>query len=678
MATITDSIGRVLSGRYRIESAVGTGASAHVFCARDVTLKRRVAVKMLHPALAGDGAFLRRFRAEAQAAAALTHPHVLGVFDWGEDDQGPFLVLEYMGGGSLRDLLDAGATLSIPQVVHVGLQAAQGLAYAHSRGFVHRDIKPANILFDEEGRLEIADFGLARALSEAAWTEPAGTTLGTARYAAPEQATGNAVDGRADVYSLALVLYEAATGELPFASDTTIGTLMARVGSRLPGHGALRGPLGPILSDAAAPELSDRIDAATLARRLETLSRELSRPAALPLAGAGGLGVAERLAPGDRTEIGAASLTLRSDLPVDGRAGSGRSGDEPGAHGGSEGPIHGEPTDVLAIAKAVGVAKTDHVNEPPSKESRRTPTIRSIDVAPRRRRWPWLVVLCVVLAAALVGGGIYAAKATKLFTPSHQLVDVKGMTVASAQRTLARDHFTVKVTKRDYSLTIPASVILRQIPGAGTSLKEGSTVSVVASAGPPPVPVPDLSQIRGSCSDFAQALATEHLHADCVFDSSTTVPAGAPIRWAPRGQVPELSTVQVVISSGPPFVNIPSLSGVSNCQGVQSTLHAAGLVSNCSLAYNSTVPAGSVVSLNPQTQAQLGSTVTVVLSEGPPPVTIPGIPPGGKLSDFLNMLQSAGLVPGDLYGPAGGKVFNTQPAPGTSVPAGSTVNIYTR
>jgi eukaryotic-like serine/threonine-protein kinase len=153
MAIITDSIGRVLAGRYRIESAIGTGASAHVFAARDVTLKRRVAVKMLHPALAGDAAFLRRFRVEAQSAAALTHPHVLAVFDWGEDELGPFLVLEYMGGGSLRDVFDGGTRLTLPQTLHVGLQAAQGLAYAHSRGFVHRDIKPANLLFDEEGRL---------------------------------------------------------------------------------------------------------------------------------------------------------------------------------------------------------------------------------------------------------------------------------------------------------------------------------------------------------------------------------------------------------------------------------------------------------------------------------------------------------------------------------------------
>ncbi|HXW34126.1 MAG TPA: protein kinase, partial [Acidimicrobiales bacterium] len=558
MAIITDSIGRVLSGRYRIESAIGTGASANVFAARDVTLKRRVAVKMLHPALAGDAAFLRRFRAEAQAAAALTNPHVLAVFDWGEDDQGPFLVLEYMGGGSLRDLLDAGGRLSVPQAVRVGVQAAQGLAYAHSRGVVHRDIKPANLLFDEEGRLEIADFGLARALSEAAWTEPAGTTVGTARYAAPEQATGRTVDGRADVYALALVLYESATGSLPFASDTPIGTLMARVGTHLPGHDAL-GPLGAVLAAAATPEVEDRIDAQTLAQRLDSLGRELPRPRSLPLAGAGGLGVADRALPSDRTELG---LSPRS-------GGDPRRGDP-------------ETADVLAVAKAVGVASVAGTD---SRRYNRRQRPERTDVD-RRRKWP-IVAVCLILVAALAGGGAYAAIRLKLFAPSHPLPDVKGMTLSQASARLSHDDVKVEATRKRYSLTIPADVILRQIPSAGTSVKEGTTISAVVSAGPPPVPVPDLSQIRGSCSDFTQALATEHLHADCVFQSDSNVAQGAPVNWEPRGEVAELSTIKVVISTGPPVVTVPSLSGISTCQGVQSALQAAGLVASCSLGYSS-------------------------------------------------------------------------------------------
>ena len=168
MPSITDSIGRVLGGRYRLVTAVGTGASAHVYLADDVSLHRRVAIKVLHPALAGDESFLRRFRAEARAVAALNHPNILQVFDWGEEGGAPYLVLEYLAGGSLRQVFDTGHRLTPEQAVHVGLEAAAGLDYAHRRGFVHRDIKPANLLFDADRRLRIADFGLARALAEAA------------------------------------------------------------------------------------------------------------------------------------------------------------------------------------------------------------------------------------------------------------------------------------------------------------------------------------------------------------------------------------------------------------------------------------------------------------------------------------------------------------------------------
>src|ERR1700689_2763902 len=250
MPLISDSIGRVLGKRYRLLSALGTGASAHVYLAEDVSLQRHVAVKVLQPGLATDEAFLKRFRAEARSVASLNHPHVLRVFDWGDDDEGPYLVLEYLGGGSLRDLLDRDIRLSLSQAAQLGTEVAQGLAYAHLRGLVHRDIKPANLLFDEEGRVRVADFGVARALAEAAWTEPEGALIGPARSISPEAAEGKPVDGRADVYSLALVLYEAVTGVVPFVTDTTMGTLAARLGQPLPPPSPL--PLiTPKLGDAA-------------------------------------------------------------------------------------------------------------------------------------------------------------------------------------------------------------------------------------------------------------------------------------------------------------------------------------------------------------------------------------------------------------------------------------------
>ncbi len=225
MATsrIADSVGRVLGDRYRLTRPLGVGASAHVFVAEDVNLRRRVAIKILHAGLAADGPFRRRFQAEARVAAGLRHPNILRVYDWGYDDGAPYLVMELLEGGSLRALLDRGYLLSPAQAAHVGADVARALDYAHRHGLVHRDIKPANLIFDDEGRITVADFGLARALAEASWTEPTGAVVGTARYAAPEAVRGESLDSRADVYALALVLIEATTGSVPFAADTTLG-----------------------------------------------------------------------------------------------------------------------------------------------------------------------------------------------------------------------------------------------------------------------------------------------------------------------------------------------------------------------------------------------------------------------------------------------------------------------
>ncbi|HTW06536.1 MAG TPA: protein kinase, partial [Acidimicrobiales bacterium] len=199
-------MGRVVGGRYRLLRPVGSGGSAHVYVAEDVRLRRRVALKVLHPALAQDRSFQRRFQAEAQTIAGLRHPGIVRVYDWGDDGDDAYLAMELLEGGSLRGLLDTGYRLSPSQVAALGLDIAAALAYAHARGLVHRDIKPANLLFDEESHASVADFGIARALAEASWTEPMGALVGTARYAAPEQLQGVTLDGKADVYALALVL----------------------------------------------------------------------------------------------------------------------------------------------------------------------------------------------------------------------------------------------------------------------------------------------------------------------------------------------------------------------------------------------------------------------------------------------------------------------------------------
>ena len=361
MPSITDSIGRVLGGRYRLVTALGTGASAHVYLADDVSLHRRVAIKVLHPALSGDSAFLKRFRAEARAAAALNHPNILQVYDWGEEHDEPYLVLEYLAGGSLRQVFDTGALLTPEQAVQVGIEVAAGLEYAHRRGVVHRDIKPANLLFDADRRLRIADFGLARALAEASWTEPDGAILGTARYSAPEQVEGWVLDGKADVYALALVLYEAVTGEAAFIGDTTVSTLMARVGTLLPEHRAL-GPLNDVLVWAAAPDPAERYDASQLGQRLQALAVALPRPDPLP--------ITEAVPGHDDIDTGVVRPHRRTGLDAD-------------------------PTELGAPA-ALDPSPVDRTKPSAGRPS---PGLRR-----RRRRWPWWAAAGVVVAALVAAG----------------------------------------------------------------------------------------------------------------------------------------------------------------------------------------------------------------------------------------------------------------------------------
>ncbi|HEY1737299.1 MAG TPA: serine/threonine-protein kinase, partial [Acidimicrobiia bacterium] len=260
----TDLAGRVLDGRYLLRVPIGTGASGRVYEAHDVKLRRRVAVKVLHEALASDAGFLRRFQTEARVAASLHHPNIVTVHDWGADGDLPYMVLELLEGGSLRSMLDAGTTLTVSQAAHVGRDVARALDYAHRRGIIHRDVKPANLLFDEHGGVRIADFGLARALAEASWTEPAGALFGTARYASPEQALGTQLDARSDLYAFALVMVESVTGTIPFAADTTISMLSVRTQRPLVVDPRL-GPLTAVLERCGRVDRDDRYpDAATL------------------------------------------------------------------------------------------------------------------------------------------------------------------------------------------------------------------------------------------------------------------------------------------------------------------------------------------------------------------------------------------------------------------------------
>lgn len=621
---IADLAGRVLAGRYRLLGSIGAGAAGRVYVADDVRLRRRVAVKVLHGALAEDPGFLRRFRSEAQHAASLHHPHIVAVYDWGEDAGMPFLVLELLQGGSLRALLDGGGRLSPAQAAHVGRQVAQALHHAHTRGVVHRDVKSSNLLFDEHGIVRVADFGLARALAEASWTEPAGTVVGTARYAAPEQASGGAVDGRADLYSLGVVLVEAVTGEVPVVGETAISTLAARATRAIEAPPEL-GPLGPVIARAGRPSPSERFgDAAAMGAALTEASRRLPPPAPLHLAGLG-----EGAEDPEPTRIGRANRLFDQDAT---KADSTRV----------------EQADAAPMAMVLD-----------TRRRRRSMIPAAVAVA--------ITAVLVGAAAMLMSGGSGATVAVPSLVGSQEKD-------AAAKATEAG--LLMKVVERR-TADDPAGLVIEQHPAPGEFLGEDSEVEVVVSRGPPPVPLPVVS---GKPEAEAVALLQQAgfvVVAERRFDE--VVPKDVAIDTDPpgsAGKAPRDSTVKLFISDGPAPVPVPDVAGKSFDEAA-AILAAAKLAAVRTEGFSDTVAVGVVIGTDPAVgqPAARDSQVAVIVSKGPELVAVPNVV-GLSVEAASAKLAEFGLTP-DVkdYGP-GKKVRAQDPGSGTQVKKGSKVTLF--
>jgi beta-lactam-binding protein with PASTA domain len=653
-----------------------------------VVLRRRVAVKVLHDALADDSQFLKRFRAEAHNAAALNHPHIMAVHDWGQGDV-PYLVTELLGGGSLRALLDTGAQLDLAQARHVGLEAARALDYAHRRGLVHRDIKPANLLFDDEGRLRVADFGLARALAEAAWTEPAGAVLGTARYASPEQAQGAALDGRSDVYSLALVIIESVSGHVPFSADTTLGTLMARVDREVPVPPEL-GPLVPALMAAGSPDPERRPDAEGFATLLMAAG-DLGPFTPLPLAGTTTLDDIE-LDVREPTTLYVAERQVRADFEPEIMTAP------PGTTtNGLTIVTQGEAQPATRSVAREGESDGEAAKETRSERRQRKKAEKQLardsgspgapvpvevlqaDSGKRTRRKAPIVI--AVLAVMLVLGGGAAAAYVLTRTPTHTIVEfTSGTTAAEARAQLEAQGFVVEEVPA-FSETVRDGNVISQDPVAGTTLEEGETVTLTVSAGPKPVPVP--TDIGGhSLEEVTVMLEAARLKVGDIYEAYDENWEEGVVLGPADGTPAELrpnTAVGLRVSAGPAPRTIPNNLVGGTEAAVTAQLQGMGLRVARAEGYSPDIAAGNVMGLAPGggSTVDRDSTVTITVSLGKEPVTIPARIVNKTVEQASKILEDLGLSVSGVKGNPSKKVTGTEPGVGSEVKPGSSVTLVT-
>ena len=558
---------RVLAGRYVLRGLLGSGGMADVELAHDEVLDRQVAVKILHARYSDDPSFIERFRREARIAASLNHPNMVAVYDTGESDGRPFIVMEYVAGRTLRDVLRTEGVLP-SRALEIAREAALALHAAHERGLIHRDVKPGNIMIADDGMVKVTDFGIARAMHTETVTQTA-AVFGTAAYIAPEQAQGAQVDARTDVYALGCVLYEMLTGRQPFAADSAVALAYKHI------------------SEPAVPptRLNPKVTAPMEAVVLKAMAK----------------------APAERY---ATARAMADDISrvTQGQATAATS---PGA-------AYYAQTQALQRSEPTVVA-------PP-------PTVTEYEVDDHRedRTWAWLLLLVVLL------GGLVAAYFLFFQPDPQQLVevpDVTGRNVERAQQILRREGFEPEV-ERESDPDAEENTVLRQSPEPGEEAEEGSTVVIVVSQGPELIEVPRLEGLAEN--EAVRAIQDAGLTVgERVGERSDEFRAGRVIRSDPPAgdEVEEGKRVDYVVSEGPATVVIPNVRG-QNEDDARATLRNAScetppcLDVDTESQYSDDVPAGAAIGTSPAAgeRVEYGSTVVLVLSQGPEPTEEPPPP----------------------------------------------------
>ena len=613
---------RVLGDRYEIHQRLARGGMAQVYLARDRSLDRPVAVKELVPEFATDPSFVERFRREAQAAANLAHPNIVGVYDWGTQDGTYFIVMEYIDGPSLSQVIRRDGPLHPRRAAEIAGEVAAALGFAHSRGVVHRDVKPGNVLLTSTGQSKVTDFGIARALSspDDDLTQ-AGSVMGTATYFSPEQAQGLPVDPRSDLYSLGVVLYEMVTGRPPFNGETPLAIAYKHV------------------QDQPAPPSTIIPD---LPMGLEAIIMKLLQKR-----------------PDDRY---ASAEDLRADLNrfLDGSATSAERAVAPAAAAMAAGAI---AATTMQPAVGDGTGEVQAVDEEPEQKSR---TGLFLGV---------IVVLLLILAGLLVWF------ARSLNSDTVEVPAAIGLTRAEAETLMTEAGFKVTVTE-EANATVEAGRVISQDPAAQTDADKGSNVKLVVSSGVEQVGVPNV--VGFTQADAQAALVAAGLRFRVTpIDNSEAEPGTVAAQNPPADeQVAKDTEVELQISKGNGQELVPDVSGQS-LSAAQAALQAAGFrIGGPKEQSSATVPSGRVISTDPAggTSLKKNSVVTVIVSSGVEQVKVPGVV-GQQEASATAALQGKGFEV-DVQTkslPAGdsnvGRVTAQNPASGANADAGATVTI---